>query len=483
MGTFPVLTRARLVVLTVAVATAGVFCTQAGAAAAAPAPTTPHSSSSRSHSSPTTASRSGTVTRKPNAVAPPGPAPTAPPCTTDTDKKYPVVCLPKGSGEDRPASLTPGDDVEFDAQVVNQGVTPVSGATVTITLPAGLQLESDEDDPVYRIDDWYTSGDDADFTDLDCMAASAGITCKVGDLAAGDNILIGIDLEVADDARTGTTLRFGVTLHPDAQLPAEDTSVEASITVLAPSHLVVSLTPATLSAVVGRTATMVGSVHNAGSGAAPDTAAIALAANNNDITDTHFEITNGSDLTGDPTGGDVGGGSSVVFGRHVSKVTTLLQRHAVSRSAASSKKKSLPSVKFWPVGTLAAGATSRVTIKLKARSAGEDSLTFGAFSDTDDSCDFSGGGDDEGGSASVTPVVRAPQAASTTTAADDCSSVVQTHITAVAASTTSSSAAPLANTGSRALDVQLGIAVWAVVLGGLLVWVGRRRRVAGRHLG
>lgn len=477
MGLPARLSRTRVLGLAAVLVTGGVLLAQTTQAAAAPAPTTPATSStstSAAHPSSTT------PTRRPQATAPQPPADHGPPCTTNADKLYPVVCLPDGSGEDRTGQLTAGENIEFDAQVVNNGPA-VADANIVITLPKGLQLESDEDGPVYRIDGWYTDDEeDGDYTDLTCTALTSTITCAVGALEQGANILIGIDLQAGPDVTAGTTLSFQVALQPVVPGTFAATSVTASLAVVEPAHLVVSLTPATVRAVVGHSATVTAAIHNAGPGTAADTFAFAIDADQNSPKNTHFVITNGIDAT-------QGGGGAKTVGVVVagsSRARARLQQQALTRAAAVTRRHALPSLRFWPVGTLAPGATTRIPIKLRATSEGEDSLLFAAQSQTGDpACDSGDGGDN--GSASATPLARP---ADTTTAPGACQDTVTTLLTAVlpsaaAASGSASGSEPLADTGTHGLDLQLGVAVWAIVLGGLLVWVGRRRFAAGNHRG
>ena len=479
-------TRTRRTALAVAFLAGGVLLAQAAPAVAAPA--TPSSaSSSSSSSSPSTRTASTTAPSKskakPAAVAPaPPPASDGPPCTTNAGAPYPVICLPKGSGEDRTAQLTAGGDIEFDAQVVNDGPA-VADATVVITLPEGLRLESDEDDPVYRIDDWYNDDDDdGNYTDLTCTALTSTITCALGALRENANILIGIDLEAGPDAAPGTTLSFQVALQPVAPDTYATTSVTASVVLVDPAHLVVSLTPATVRAVVGHSATVTAAVHNVGPGTAADTFAVAIDVDQNSPKNTHFVITNGVDVSqGGDDGGPLGG---IVAAGGASRARARLQQQALTRAAAVAGRDAVPSLRFWPIGTLASGATTRIPVKLRATSEGEDSLIFTAQSQTGDpACDSDDGGDEGSGSASATPLARP---ADTTTAPGACQDTVTTLLTAVlpsAAAASGSGAEPLANSGTHSLDVQLGIAVWAILLGALLVWVGRRRFAGGAQHG
>ena len=516
MGLSSLLTRRRTAGLAAALLTGGVLLAQAAPAVAAPAPTPAPGATSTSAAPSVTTSTSGPVTgstsatspaatgstgstghvAKPAATAPPVPVDPGPACTTNAGALYPVVCLPAGSGEDRPAAATAGDYLEFDAQVVNDG-PPVADASVTITLPKGLSLESDEDDPVYRIDGWFDDTD-GDFTDLSCTGGPSTVTCQVGPLATGANILIGFDLQVDEDAVPGSTLDFRVELQPVGTPTYDPTSVTASVVVLQPTKLVVSLAPAGLHVVVGHRATVTGTVRNAGVGPAPDTVAIAVAVDPQHPRKTHFVIVNGQQVPVDDPSDDPSDGSgevsisaapvaapaggarvAVLAARGASTLRSLLQRHALGRSTASVQRHSLPSIAFWPIGTLAPGAVAHVSLQLKAVTAGSDMLTFGAVSgEEDQECDElggSGGGSTSEAVPTIATMARAA-AASSTTAPAGCSFVVQTRITAVNAT------AALANTGAHGLDTEVGIAVWAVVLGAGLVWAGRRRRSAtGLH--
>ncbi|WP_375502596.1 hypothetical protein [uncultured Jatrophihabitans sp.] len=483
MGALPLATRARLIALAATSGAAAVLVavgspTAAAAPSTQPAPSSTSSSTPQSSATPaSTAASTSPATRQPAATAPPTPPDYGPPCTTNADKSYPVVCLPEGTGEDRTASVTPGEYLEFDAQVVNNGPA-VSDATVVITLPSGLGLESDEPGPVYRIDGWFGKNKAAgQFTDLTCQGDPSTVTCSVGALPTHANILVAIDLEVSTDATANSTLTFGVVLQPAGTNVYPPTSVSARVNVLERSRLVVSLTPATLRTIVGHRASITGIVHNLGPGPAPDTVAVALALGEKHPSEAHFTITNGSDAS------VLGGGlTALVFaGPSPSLLRAQLQQQPLRRAASSAQRHALPSARFWPLDTIAPGATARVVVQLKALRVGTDTLTFGALSPA---VDAECGGEDESGSgsssavASATPLDRMP-VATTTTAPGDCSLTVQTKITAIP---TPAAAAPLANTGSQHLETLLGVAFSASVLGALFMWAGRRR-VAGRRHG
>ena len=127
---------------------------------------------------------------------------------------HPVICLPADSGEDRVAYVPAGSAIEFGAQVVNGGAT-AADAKIVITLPATLRVFAD--DPPVRIDDWYPldSAED-DGTDLRCTQSAdfRSVVCDTGTLAPGANILIGIPVYAADNAPDGQQATFGVALQP-----------------------------------------------------------------------------------------------------------------------------------------------------------------------------------------------------------------------------------------------------------------------------
>ena len=151
--------------------------------------------------------------RQPPRLAPPVTPSPGPPCRAAWTLT-PLLCVPTGSGEDQPAPIGTDGFVEFAAQVVNNGPA-VSDATVVVTLPAGLRLESDEDDPVNRYEDWWSADSDDEGTALACTSTVDGssVTCNTGSVPAGANFLVVVDLEAQDDAVAGTSGIFTVGLE------------------------------------------------------------------------------------------------------------------------------------------------------------------------------------------------------------------------------------------------------------------------------
>lgn len=392
------------------------------AAIAAPgtlaAPATPTTGSLNSSTVPTPAASTSAVSTSAGAsgastppapvssttTGTPGHAP-GPACTSDANAQYPVICLPRGFGENRTAPLSPGDVTGFAAQLVDNGA-PEPDAMFTITVPAGLRVAS-EDSDVLRIDDWYAINAEPDFTSLNCATKRAGdgsstVTCHTGAIKRGTNALIVFPVEVGLDAKPGTEATFTATLEPLAPATFLSTQVAGTIRVLPPSHLVVSLNPSRLSVPVGDRGSITASVHNAGAGAAPEVFFFAVSAAGRVRHSSHFVITNGLVLSGDGgnQGGDSGSGSASAPALSSASappvITGVAVREAVVSAGGSRMRRLVeqrlaahrkgPSLSLWILRTIAPGATRTVSVHLRAESVGVDRFGVGALAENDTSC-------------------------------------------------------------------------------------------------
>lgn len=398
-----------------------------------------------------------------------------PPCTTHAGALTPVICLPAGSGEDHPAPLGTGDTLEFVAQVVNNGPA-VADADVVIVLPAGVRLAAH--DPVTRYEDWWSDDFDGDGTALDCATGvdPPTVTCATGALAHGANIVVEIDLVPTDAAVFGTSgaLTVGLTAA-QGQPEFASTTVGATIDHTGTAHLVVTITPMSVKVTVGQHTDLVGTIHNAGPNPAPNAAAIGLSLPDGDFDDSHFQITNSAPLP-DPDGAPL---------------------DVQIRPAAAAGASDDSGIGYWPVGTIAPGASAAVTVTVKAVSAGSDQLIFGAGSDAGDpTCAKDGAGCQDAVVADLTAVVVARKSTSPvptvtrTVTAVATATVTATHrvthspkrttsTSAVAVLATSSpAAAQLARTGFEPGPWLVG-AFLVLASGAGLVRAGRRPRRPG----
>ena len=286
----------------------------------------------------------------------------------------PVICLPKGFGEDQKAPLPVGGVIVFAAQIVNNGAA-VRGADLVISLPAALQLTG-EFRPT-RFELWWYSDSGGEGRPLACKAAnSAGsVTCAVGPLESGANVMIGIGLTTSDAAVIGTSAPFTVALHPDAGDTFAATEVTATVVIAASAKLDLTLTPDQAEVTVGDTAVLIATLHNSGPSRASGSFVVGIDFGD-DSGQTHFAITNS---------------------QPVPKMLATRAGLAVAVVDLSTAPTD-PSFGYWSLGTLDVGKSVSVNIVVKALSVGADQLGVGAGSDVlDASCDE---GSSDGGSAS-----------------------------------------------------------------------------------
>jgi hypothetical protein len=417
------------------------------------------------------------TTTEPTTTAPepaPGPA-----CSTDADAVTPVICLPTGSGEDQPTPIGTDGFVEFAGQVVNNGLA-VSDATVVISLPEGLRLESDEDDPINRYDDWWSTDSNEDGTPLECTSSTDGsvVTCDTGSVPAGANFLVVIDLVAQDSAVVGTSETFTVTLESTPTSGAfPTTSVQATVDFVGTAHLQVVLTPTKATVVVGQSLTFVATVHNVGPNEAVEAAGIGLVFPVDFGDDQPFLITNSEPLPGTDSASAKASGATFALRR-------LPARTAATRTAAPKiADPTTPSdIGYWPIGTIAVGQTVKVQVVVKAESVGQAELDFDAGS-ADESCDDGTDPDCENIATADLDAIAPTTAPTTTptTAPTTTTPPTSASATSSAAAATTTAAAALPNTGFRTASwTWTGFAAVAFGLGLVLVARPRRHRPGHR---
>lgn len=394
-----------------------------------------------------------------------------PACTTDAAALAPVICIPAGFGEDRPAPVGTGDTLTFAAQVVNNGPA-VADADVVFVLPADARLGPH--DPVTRYEDWWSDSFTGDGTALTCATASddVTVTCATATLAHGANILVAVDLVAADTAVVGTSgvLEVGLTAAP-GEPEFAPTTIRATIDFTGTAHLLVSITPATVRVTVGQHTNLVGTIRNTGPNPAPNAAAIGLSFPAGDSFDSHFQITNSAPLPG-PDGERI----------------DLRIRPAAAAAAGDGG-----GIGYWPVGTIAPGSTAAVTVTVEALSAGSDQLIFAAGSDAGDpACakENSTGCDDTSDAdlTAVVPEKSTPPTKPVPTVTKTVTAVATATVTraptrtastsAVAVVATSSPTAELAHTGFEPGPWLVG-SLFVLASGAGLMRAGRRPRRAG----
>ena len=500
-----------------------------GATAADAAPTTSAATVATTATAATTTPTTTTPTTTTTTATPtpttsvPGKKAAGPQCPGAPSVLTPVVCIPADSGEDKPAPVGTDGMLGFVAQVVNNGPA-VSDATVVIALPKGLRLESDEDDPVNRYEDWWSDDSDGDGTALDCTPTNGGasVSCATGPVPAGANFLVGFDLVAQDDAVANTSGKIKVTLH-SAPLAGTfpTTSIQATVDFVGTAHLQVHLTPAKATVTVGHSLTLTATVHNVGPNRAVEAAGVGFVLADGSSDDETFLITNSTPFPDDPgSANDFGSAfllqplasfktatasartasattaSATTVSARMASARTALARTASATTASATTASATSSATtaktgaptpfgFWPIGTIAPGATATVTIVVKAVLAGHSELDFDATS-ADESCDVSDDPSCENTASADLDAVAAVATTTTatpTTTAPTTTSASPTSSAAVASavSTSAGSAAALPNTGFQPAP-WLTSAGAAILLGiGLMLIGAPRRRASGRH--
>ena len=504
--------RSRLLASTAVTACLAVVLLGSGRAASSAAPATTATAATAATTTATTTTSTTTTTTTTTTMPPttttpaPGPA-----CSTGASASTPVICLPSGSGEDAPSPIGTDETITFDAQVVNNGPA-VTDAQVVITLPAGLRVDPGEDDEVLRYDGWWQDDGGGDGTLLSCTTTAAGadVACDTGQVEAGANFLVGIDLTAQVDAVPGTSAAFTVALQP---VPASDpfpiTSVRATVDFTGTAHLQVALTPMRATVTVGQSTTLVATIRNVGPDPAPGAAAIGILSK--DAGKYPFVITNSEPLPGDPgpfvavqsdRAGKAGrAGQSARAGkagravqsaraarpmtsRPTNGSTARSVRAAAAETTSSSASAAPPpagigvdpgSFGFWPVDTIAPGATATVQVVVRAESTGTAELAFLVGSDaTDPGCDGADASECENTALASLTAVAATSA--TTPPPTTPTTAAPTTGSASAPTVAPASAAALPNTGFTARPwVSAGLGAVALGLGLMLMARPRRR--------
>jgi hypothetical protein len=259
-------------------------------------------------------------------------------------------------------------------------------------------------------------------------------------------------------------------MEPTAgQAQFEPTQVQATIDFTGTAHLQVSITPATATVTVGKSATLIAKIHNVGPNPAPNAAALGISGSPSDGT-SHFVITNSAPLPGGTSssgsGSASGSASAAAFAPASAGLVLTIQPASPG---------SVPQIGFWPVGTIAGGATSSVTIAVKAVSVGTDELDLIAGSDAADPACQGNTPDPCQATAIATLIAVAPVAVTPT------KTVTVTRTATAVAPAPAGGGDALANTGFDS-GPALRLAFGALLLGSGFVLLGRApRRVARRH--
>lgn len=121
-----------------------------------------------------------------------------------------TLTIPRGSGEDKAAFLGTGRTAGYAAYLRNPGAT-ADAATLTLTLPTGLRLDTIEGIAVV---DLSTDGE-GDGSSVPCTnQLSSTVTCNLGEVAHGVDSVLLVPLVATRSAKPGTRGRFHLSVTP-----------------------------------------------------------------------------------------------------------------------------------------------------------------------------------------------------------------------------------------------------------------------------
>jgi large repetitive protein len=169
--------------------------------------------------------------------------------TADNEDTADVTILPTadlGVTKTAPATATPGTEIDYMLEIVNNGPSPATDVSVVDTLPAGLQFVS---------------------ADAACSHAAGVVTCDAGDMAVSDSlsftVRVAIPFALGGQSLTNTAVVAG----NEGDLVAVNDSAQATTTVDPAADLTIAKTAG--GATAGETASWTIVVQNDG----PSTAA------------------------------------------------------------------------------------------------------------------------------------------------------------------------------------------------------------------
>lgn len=267
-----------------------------------------------------------------------------------------VLSIPPNSGEDKAAFLGTGRTAGYGAALTNRG-GPASAATLTLRLPTGLRL--DIADGVERVD--FDKSGAGTVTEVSCAhGGSAVVTCPIGAVAHGADILLLIPVTATATGKPGTYGTFHLSVKPtnEPDQKASDNALFGRVKFTGIAVLRLSLKASATKVPVGKSVKITVRVHNNGPQAAGETFGILLA-------DTaHFRVTKFST-------------SKKVPGPEYQIIAA---------------PPSIGGIVAWNAGTIAAHHTATATLTLKAKSVGTTHVEFFGQSDAGDpGCDSESG--------------------------------------------------------------------------------------------
>jgi uncharacterized repeat protein (TIGR01451 family) len=200
--------------------------------------------------------------------------------TTDNESSAPVEIVPTadlGVTKTAPPTATPGTEIDYQLEIVNNGASPATGVSVVDTLPAGVQFVS---------------------ADPDCGHAGGIVTCAVGDLTVSDSRSYTVTVLIPFALGGQTLTNTAVVAGNEGDLVAENDSDQATTEVEPAADLAITKTAG--GATAGETASWTIVVRNNGpSTADPVTVADTLPAGTTfaSATPSQGSCTGGADVT------------------------------------------------------------------------------------------------------------------------------------------------------------------------------------------
>ena len=200
--------------------------------------------------------------------------------TADNEDPAPVTIVPTadlGVTKTAPATATPGTDIDYQLEIVNNGPSPATGVSVVDTLPAGTQ---------------FVSGDP------ECSHAAGVVTCDAGDMAVSESRSFTLTVTIPFALGGQTLTNTAVVAGNEGDLVADNDSDQATTEVEPAADLAITKTAG--GATAGETVSWTIAVQNNGpSTADPVTVADTLPAGTTfaSATPSQGSCTGGADVT------------------------------------------------------------------------------------------------------------------------------------------------------------------------------------------
>jgi hypothetical protein len=289
-----------------------------------------------------------------------------------------IAVGPTGAPTD--LKLGRGDAGDLGLAVSNHGAaTPV---TLSVTVPAGLVLIAN-----------VIGVDDTEVTCTASLAAPGQVSCSLGLVRPGTQLLLDVPLTTTASAAVGQNGAIGFAVTPtdpaitDATL--SDNTVAVPFAIIASPHIVSTISTSKTKVTVGQKQTLTLTVHNDGPGTVD--AGLGLVALENE----HFAITafDGKAPTGSSAAGALEKSASMTTLGHATEVgnlATSIAAKAITQAAIPSATDQ-PDERLWDLGSLAPGQSIVAHLTVRAVSAGAMQLAIVPItSPGDPTCDLTG---------------------------------------------------------------------------------------------